>query len=82
MHFFLLTAILLLVKIALAQQSTPDVNCDEMVASLGKSYSQIYVPHESDCNKFYQCTDYGLVQLKCNKNLVFFPHINGNDTTS
>ncbi|KAG5675060.1 hypothetical protein PVAND_004997 [Polypedilum vanderplanki] len=70
--------ITLLFNIALSQQnSLPEVNCDDMVAQSGKSYSEIYVPHESDCQRFYQCTNYGLVELKCNKNLVFFPHING-----
>jgi Chitin binding Peritrophin-A domain len=65
-----------LILSVLAQK--PDVDCNEMVARSGKSYNEIYVPHESDCNQFYQCTAHGLEELECLKGLVFFPYINGN----
>lgn len=66
------------ITFSLCQNSqTPNVDCDAMSAESGKKYHEIYVPHESNCNKFYQCTDHGLEMLKCNKDLVFFPYING-----
>ena len=56
----------------------PVIDCDDMVATTGLKYHEIYAPHESDCNSFYQCTsDQGIVELKCLRGLVFFPHING-----
>ncbi|CRL01024.1 CLUMA_CG014445, isoform A [Clunio marinus] len=76
----LLISVLFLAFIAIAtcqESSRPSVNCDDMVAQTGRSYNEIYVPHESNCNKFYQCTDHGLVELKCHQTLVFFPYING-----
>lgn len=59
------------------QSSKPDNSCVEMKAQSGKKYHEIYVPHESNCNKFYQCTDHGLVQLKCLNGLAFSPYIDG-----
>lgn len=55
----------------------PNIDCDDMVATTGQKYHEIYAPHESNCNSFYQCTDHGIVELKCLRGLVFFPHING-----
>lgn len=55
----------------------PQVDCDEMKEQTGRKYHEIYVPHETNCNRFYQCTDHGLEELGCNKGLVFFPYING-----
>lgn len=55
----------------------PQVDCEEMKEQTGRKYREIYVPHEKNCNRFYQCTDHGLVELGCNKGLVFFPFING-----
>ncbi|CAG9798624.1 unnamed protein product [Chironomus riparius] len=66
-----------MITIIFAQEALPNVNCDEMVAQTGKRYHEVYVPHESNCNSFYQCTDHGLVELRCNRGLVFFPYING-----
>lgn len=66
-----------MITIIFAQEVLPNVNCDEMVAQTGKRYHEVYVPHESNCNSFYQCTDHGLVELRCLKGLVFYPYING-----
>lgn len=55
----------------------PDIDCNNIVETSGKKHHEIYAPHESNCNSFYQCTDHGIVELKCLRGLVFFPHING-----
>jgi hypothetical protein len=55
----------------------PNIDCDELTSRTGKGYHEIYAPHQSNCNSFYQCSDHGLVELKCLKGLVFFPFING-----
>lgn len=66
-----------MITIIFAQEALPNVNCEEMVVQTGKRYHELFVPHETNCNSFYQCTDHGLVELRCNRGLVFFPYING-----
>lgn len=74
----LLACVVLFITVIKCQKSEkPNINCDDMKAQSGKDYHELYVPHESNCNHFYQCTDHGLVELNCHQKLVFFPYING-----
>lgn len=61
----------------IAASQKPSVDCDAMKEATGKKYHEIYVPHEKNCQRFYQCTDHGLVELNCNRGLVFFPYVEG-----
>lgn len=29
------------------------------------NYSQFLVPHSTDCRKFYECSDHGLIEMIC-----------------
>lgn len=69
--------VVVLIMVLAVSSSTPSVDCDAEVSKTGKKYHEIYEPHETDCNRFYQCTDHGLEELRCNRGLVFFPYLNG-----
>ncbi|KAG5679284.1 hypothetical protein PVAND_008863 [Polypedilum vanderplanki] len=52
-----------------ASQQAPD--CVAIGKSTPEDISKYYHPHESDCNLFYQCADYGLVLKACPDDLHF-----------
>lgn len=76
-HIIVIFSVCLAILITIVSSQRPNLDCDAMVNASGKKYSEIYAPHEKNCQKFYQCTDHGLVELQCNRGLVFFPYING-----
>lgn len=50
--------------VAIARQVPEDQKRNVVIA-------QYYHPHESDCNKYYQCAEYGLVLKSCPEDLHF-----------
>lgn len=57
-----------IIAVALAQQA-PD--CVSLARQVPEDISKYYHPHENDCNKYYQCAEYGLVLKECPEDLHF-----------
>lgn len=50
-------------------QQPPD--CVSIAKETPEDISKYYYHHESDCNKYYQCAEYGLVLKACPEDLHF-----------
>lgn len=57
-----------IIAVAFAQQA-PD--CVSIARQVPEDISKYYHRHESDCNKYYQCAEYGLVLKHCPEDLHF-----------
>lgn len=52
-----------------AASSEPD--CAALAEENPLKINRYYHPHESDCNLYYQCSRYALVQMQCPEGLHF-----------
>lgn len=50
-------------------QQAPD--CVSLAREVPEEISNYYHPHETDCNHYYQCAEYGLVLMNCPEALHF-----------
>lgn len=58
-----------IVSVLSAEASVPD--CVSLARSDRETIDNYYYPHESDCNLYYQCAEYGLVKMQCPEDLHF-----------
>ena len=63
-----MSSVLLVLASAYAQKA-PD--CISIAYNTPREISNYYHPHESDCNKYYQCAEYGMVLKSCPQDLHF-----------
>lgn len=61
--FYILLVILVVVIALTFAQQKPD--CVSLARQVPEDISKYYYHHDSDCNKFYQCAEYGLVLKEC-----------------
>lgn len=57
-----------------AAGSEPD--CEALANENPLKISRYYHPHDSDCNKYYQCSRYLLVPMACPEGLNFDRNLN------
>lgn len=60
---------LALIAASSAQDQAPD--CVSIARETPEDISKYYHHHENDCNKYYQCAEYGLVLKNCPLDLHF-----------
>lgn len=56
-------------SVLLAEANVPD--CVSLARADRETIDNYYYPHESDCNLYYQCAEYGLVKMQCPEDLHF-----------
>lgn len=72
---YLTVLLAVIMAVVLAEQQKPD--CVSIARSLlddrerQDEISKHYYHHEKDCNKYYQCAEYGLVLKECPEDLHF-----------
>lgn len=62
-------SVFLAVMLMTSAQQAPD--CVSIARQAPKDISNYYYPHERNCNKYYQCAEYGLVEMHCPAGLHF-----------
>lgn len=69
MLLFFVSVVFTAVTAIVSSQQAPD--CVSLARSVPEDISKYYHPHENDCNKYYQCAEYGLVLKACPEDLHF-----------
>ncbi|CRK95586.1 CLUMA_CG009046, isoform A [Clunio marinus] len=69
MKFLIIAVAFLAILVVVSSQQAPD--CVSLARQVPEDISKYYFHHENDCNKYYQCAEYGLVLKNCPEDLHF-----------
>ncbi|CAG9801098.1 unnamed protein product [Chironomus riparius] len=61
----------LLVSLAASISAITDEDCVRLAEENPLKINRYYESHGSDCNKYFQCSRYGLVEFNCPESLYF-----------
>ncbi|CAO1374953.1 unnamed protein product [Diamesa serratosioi] len=67
--FSIVVVLMVLINTILAQDQKP--NCGELFREDPKAANNVYWPHDTNCNLYYQCSAHGLVRMKCQYGMHF-----------